>query len=745
MGCLQRIRLVCLWLAVALVFQVSTAAGSPVEELAKRMPDNTIGFVATSGGDSLKADFEKSILGRLWNDPNLQAFATPLWTQLRTAMFREVPDPNAPKQLDMALGYAALVASRPIIIGAAQVQARVKKGPPVCGFAIVDAGDRKQALTDALARLEAQAEKGDIVEVERDSFKLHSVKDENDVPLYWGWVGSYFVVAANDAENAVLKYVSKPRADVPDYFGKVTGTDDAVMVHCDFSKMGQVVKPLIEEETDEPDFNDIVKVLTQLGLDKVSRLTARAGFSGPDLVSDEFIAVPEPRTGLLGAFKSVDLALFGLVDPNAVEAGAVNCDISAIYDVVMGAIKTIAPEEDYAEIQEALADAESEVKVAIRKDLLGSLAGPVVFYSLPAGKMLDAPTGGSVAVVKLKDPAAFEKTMVSLGRYISEKSGGSFQVSDMNDSGQTKHIWSIPALALLQLQPTWSIVGDNFVIGSSSALHQMELKYLATGGKRPASLLDNEGYKKIASRLPRNLMAFTYVDSQAQFSQMMIGIQQLWPFAVMMATQAKIALPVMLPNLDRVIKQMQPGCRYGYFDTDGLHFRYQGTGVEASLGAVAGGSMAVGIMLPAVARVRQLSQRREAGTNLAAIGKACLVYTNDHNDTFPMDLETLVKDGKLSANALESKRKPKGFGGPSYVYIAGQTVAMNPGNILAYENPEFCLDGTNVLFLDMHVEFVKPDQFREELAATYKRLGREMPPIHFKDEAKPVLPKGPGA
>ena len=55
---------------------------------------------------------------------------------------------------------------------------------------------------------------------------------------------------------------------------------------------------------------------------------------------------------------------------------------------------------------------------------------------------------------------------------------------------------------------------------------------------------------------------------------------------------------------------------------------------------------------------------------------------------------------------------------------------MDPGNIVAYEDPRYCKDGVNVLFLDTHVEFMKPEMFREELKATYERLGRQMLKVH---------------
>jgi prepilin-type processing-associated H-X9-DG protein len=742
MGVLQRIRGVCLGLIVILVTQV--AAGSPVEELAKRLPDNTIGFVATSGGDALKGDFDKSILGRLWNDPNTRAFCTPLWTQLRTALAREAPDANAPKYMDMAMEYASLFAGRPIIVGVAQ--AEVKKGPPICVFAIVDAGDRKGQLTEAITKLETQFGKDEIVEMERASLKMHGLKDNNDLSLYWGWAGNYLVVAGNDAQDTAIKYVSKPRATAPEYFKKVPSTDDALVVHYDFRKTVQIVRLFVAEEGGDVDPNVITKVLTGLGLDKVGGLTAREGFSGADIISEEFMEAPEPRMGLLAAFKPVDLASFGFVDANALEASAINCDVTGLNDMVLSTIKAASSDEDYRDIEKGLADFESQVKVSIRKDLLGSLAGPVVFYSLPAGKMIEAPMGGFVVVAKLKDPALFEKTMVSLGTYASSRSEGMLQISDQNNAGGTTHVWSVPTLALMQMMPTWSVIGDNLVVGSNAALHQKECKYVTPGTRRPASLLDSDGYKKVTARLPKNLLGFTYVDSQVQFSQTMTSLQQAWPMAVMMAAKEGVMLPVMLPNLDRVIKQMQPGCQYAYFDADGLRWHCQGSGIESSPSmAVAGGAVAMAISMPALARVRQQAVKVTSATNLKEIGMACLLYSNDHGDKMPPDLETLVKEVELSPKSLESKTKPKDFEGPSYVYIAGQATSMSPENIVAYENPEFCTEGVNVLYLDCHVAFVKPQQFREQLAQTYKRLGREMPPIRFKGEVKPVLPKGPNA
>ncbi|MCP4452227.1 MAG: hypothetical protein GY809_12250 [Planctomycetes bacterium] len=135
-----------------------------------------------------------------------------------------------------------------------------------------------------------------------------------------------------------------------------------------------------------------------------------------------------------------------------------------------------------------------------------------------------------------------------------------------------------------------------------------------------------------------------------------------------------------------------------------------------------------------------LANRIKSGTQLSGIGKAMLIYANDHDDVLPPDLESLVSEAELHPRLLVSPRKPEGFVGPSYIYIAGQDIAgsstsINPNNVLAYENPDYCQGGINVLYLDSHVAWETPDRFMQELAATYNRLGRSMPNSQFKNSA----------
>ena len=46
-------------------------------------------------------------------------------------------------------------------------------------------------------------------------------------------------------------------------------------------------------------------------------------------------------------------------------------------------------------------------------------------------------------------------------------------------------------------------------------------------------------------------------------------------------------------------------------------------------------ALLMGILMPALARVRQIAYRMLCGSNLAGIGKAMLIYSNDNEEEYP--------------------------------------------------------------------------------------------------------------
>jgi len=717
--------------------QAAATKQEPALGLMTVVPDNVLAFVASAGCDNLKPAFEKSILGRIWNDPEVQSLYQTATKQLLTLAKKQMPDANEAQVPEMVLNFAELALAGPAILGAASKQ--TDEGPPVYGFVIIDAGAHKAEIAARLSKLEGLAREGDIKEVEIGSFKMHGPADNRGVPGYWGWVDNYLVAAVNDGEGLAIKHIRQPHAKAPDYLKVLPTANDVLTTYVDCQKVGDVVKTVADQQSASDKFAVVSTVIEKLGLKNVGTITSGMRFDGPDMVFTEFIEAPAPRTGLFASYKAIDLKMFDMVDPRAVRAGAVNCDVGGMYDTIMTAIKAAAPANVSAEIDQKIADVQSQVQVDIRKDLLGAFAGPLVWYSVPGGVVIEAPGGGVVVIAELKDGPLLEKTLDSLGKFAAAVGQGVVQVSSQaQPDGRTLRTWVIAPLAMVQVMPCWMVVDNRIFIASNPAMHKLALAQMASPKAAAQSIRSTEGYKTVAAKLPKNLLFLSYTDSKVQFKQMMLALQGFWPMITMFAAKAQITLPAMLPSLSGVAEDMGPSCQYSWFDDKGLHSRYHGSGIELSLGSVAGVSLGAGVMMPALARARSQGRRAASGAHLKQIGMGCLMYANDNDGNLPPSIATLAEKPYLSGAVLESPSRPKDFEGPSYIYVDRQTTAMGVGNIVAYENPAFLTDGTNVLFLDCHVEWMKPEAFLRKLEATYKRLGREMPQIKFKGSKQPV-------
>ncbi len=131
------------------------------------------------------------------------------------------------------------------------------------------------------------------------------------------------------------------------------------------------------------------------------------------------------------------------------------------------------------------------------------------------------------------------------------------------------------------------------------------------------------------------------------------------------------------------------------------------------------------ILMPALAKVRILSQRVVCGSHMNSIGKELMIYANDNNDKYPATdkwCDLLLENSNISKKVLICPGAPEGpcdyamnkniekIGplGPSDLVLLFET---DPGwnqsgdeEILSTENHKG--DGCNILFNDGHVEFV---------------------------------------
>jgi prepilin-type processing-associated H-X9-DG protein len=139
-------------------------------------------------------------------------------------------------------------------------------------------------------------------------------------------------------------------------------------------------------------------------------------------------------------------------------------------------------------------------------------------------------------------------------------------------------------------------------------------------------------------------------------------------------------------------------------------------------------AIGMGVLMPALARTRQLAFRMTCGTNLQGLGKAMYIYAYDNNDRFPTPskwCDLLSQHAEVAPAIFRCKgrnegpcnyamnKAAEGLGTnapPDMVLLFETAPGWNQtggAEILTVENHQG--DGCNVLFVDGHVEFVKPE------------------------------------
>lgn len=153
------------------------------------------------------------------------------------------------------------------------------------------------------------------------------------------------------------------------------------------------------------------------------------------------------------------------------------------------------------------------------------------------------------------------------------------------------------------------------------------------------------------------------------------------------------------------------------------------TGIALPLVLVLVSALLMGMFMPALARTRQLAFRVHCGANMASLGRAMLIYTNDYDDKFPTQTkwcDLLIEHAGVNRSIFHCKASAapphtcsyainknienfnKGNTPPDMVVIfetqSGWNQVGGP-ELLSTDNHQG--DGCNVLFADNTVRFIK--------------------------------------
>jgi prepilin-type processing-associated H-X9-DG protein len=551
--------------------------------------------------------------------------------------------------------------------------------------------------------------------------------------VLWGVHGNYFLLTLSDAAaDKVLDCIKNQAANLaaaPEFTfdrGKVQSQADKphVCAYVDVQRVitrGKAIATQIMGEL--PPIVD--QALTELGLTAIRSkyLHIEQQDGGQRMVA--FAHVDGPRRGLLKFWDQKPLTEDDLkiVPKDAYWAEVGNLDLVGLWEEARRVFTALAPDQ-VAMLDGPLAMSTQMLGFSITDDLLPALGDTWAVFDAPAhgGIVLT----GTVLVVDVKDAEALRGMLARIVQFTAPLARDGEATLKLCQTKHGEHdiqyllFGGVPS----PVAPAWGFADNRWVFGLfpqtvATALRQVDPK------TRGESLLDNPDFKSARTKLPKDVQGVGYFDSKYFVRLFYPLLNLLRTTGVSMLAKHGVEIDLaLMPPLPETAADVKNLVSTSGVDADGILCASSGSGAPLAFVA-AGAALTTSVMLPSLARAREITKRTVSASNLRGIGLACHVHANDHVGKFPDEFGPLIDAGMVTPKMLHSPRDPDGDEeAVSYEYISGQSADSDPRNVLGYERP-FGDEGTNALFVDGHVEWLKLEEFKRALRETYRRLERE--------------------
>jgi len=609
--------------------------------------------------------------------------------------------------------------------------------PDVQAALFIAAGDDAPKLAESFARLiQAVQPAGETREQSVAGVAMHALPLENTpLTILWGSHKGHFLLTLGEtaagkiieringagpslADSDELKFARrKVQAERGDATFSAFGDVQAIVAKAKSLAEGiagplpPIVEPLLEA----------------LGINAIRSKYIHCSETEQGAWCRIFVHVEGQRKGILRLWEQDPLSDDDLkiIPKDAYWAQVWNLDLERLWQDVLDTVEAVNPEM-VPMVAGAMEMPTMFLGFSVTNDLLPAFGDTWAVYDAPAhgGILLT----GSVLVAEVKNGDAVHDMLLRLVEMLKPL----LQMKDVNlatrqasDGDHTIHYVVIGGVPC-PVAPAWGFAGDRMVFGLFPQTVKVALNQVDPQ-TRAASILDRPDFQNARQRLfSDKIQSFGFCDSQ-YFARL------LYPLGLMYSTAGCSMLSVgdvdldfsAFPPVAKVVEQARNTFGTCSTDEDGILYAQVGTGTTA-VAAVAVVALAVSILLPSLTRARELAKRAVSAANLRGIGVGMHIYANDHQERFPESLHELIEVGHITHEMLTSPRDREDA--MSYVYITGQSAVNDVRNVVVYERI-IGDEGTNVLFLDAHVEWMKLNEFKRALQATYERLGRadEMP------------------
>ncbi len=728
------------FVALLIIASASPAshAGESIDP-ATLVPADTLLLISHSAADQTEAARRGTALEKTLTDPQVARFVDAVWTALDGFARREVKKEHWLKEYEAAirvLGTLWRSTTALAIIDAGMGE----HGPSVEAVFFSQIGkDAKSFEEDVLLLLKWHKLDVD-QEVQIAGKAVQRIRAPIPGGLHVGVVdGTFLVSVGTKAAEAILAGGPKDGANLEKserlaIARKRIGGDAGSRIFTLYANTTLIRKRaesfVPSDESGEEVRKQIDGVLAALGLKDVRSICWEMHAKGRGYLDAVYLYSGNTPAG---RDKTLDANLLSAIPRSPWWAAAMRIDLAAIYDRAFEVIG-LFDDEIVDDLRKEIVKLEKRMGLRLRDDLLKPLGPAIaVFDATENGGFFIT---GATVVAETSDGAQLREGLRKLVAAIAREADGAKQTSVRTEKYRDREIEYVNVAGMpMPISPAWSVHDKQIILALYPQVVRTTIDRLsdeAAGGNSIASNEDVMAATKVIGPIGDS---FLYSDTRS-------AMEQAYPWLLLLGQMGASAAQAEGVKIDGSVFPTQAALtRYLFADVKTSRVDENGAltisygPLPVSVPVFSGGAFApammASILLPSLARARELSKRTVCLANLRGIGQGMHIYASDHDDKFPPNFKALIdaQDATAKQFVCPSTALEPGDPDACYEYIAGQGTNSNPRNVLVYEKDGHHGDeGASVLYVDGRAEFVRPYERVEQLVReTRERMTSNKP------------------
>jgi hypothetical protein len=535
---------------IILMLLLAPAAGLG-QTLADRVPSDAQIYIGWKGSDDLGGGYAGSHLKAVMDSSQISQLFTDSIPQLVDRLTQN--DPDAARQAHVVLDCAMAVLRHPTAFYFEGVQYG-PNGPPMPKIALLcDAGEDTAALSQKLGQVVPPVGPSQPVRIQI--------------------AGSLLVVSTFDYAGAADS-LAQSRSFRDAMAGQVS--DPVAAMYIDCTALLETANSLVQQLAPPPAQQMWPQIRDALGLDALKYVAATDGFDGRNWASRMFISAPGFKGTLLASssMRPINQELLTIIPQSVSMAGACSLDFNALFTQADGALQRINPDMS-GQFHQVLQQINQTIGLDIQKDLLGAFGAQWAYYVDPT--TAGAGALGFTIVNQPRNPDALLNSLTTLENFASlalrqqmGSPGGiklTLEFRQFTSNGVTVHYLPTPLIS-----PAWTIKDGRWYAGLYPQIVVAAMNR-APDGK---SILDNPGYQAVMKELnaPSQFDSFEFQDlpqTMPQGYQAWLLMSRLYlGYGDLFGLQSP---PLLLPPLDKLTAEAEPGGTVCWSDDNGIHIR----------------------------------------------------------------------------------------------------------------------------------------------------------------------------